>query len=287
MKLTTIEGNSQRLDGGAMFGNAPKALWERWINPDEHNRIPLATRALLLELDDGRHFLFETGVGCFFDPKMRERYGIQESDHQLLKNLEAKGVKEEDIDGVILSHLHFDHVGGLLSAYGDGPPRLLFPNAQIFVGKEHYLRSKEPRLRERASFIPFLPELLEGSGRFQLVEGESHPDLDFGLRFHFVHGHTVGLMVSILELGAYPLAFVSDLIPGSHWVHIPISMGYDRFPEKGIEEKEAFLTEFHAKQGKLFFTHDPHMACASIHLDDKGRYYCRAHALRRTYSRHG
>src|SRR3546814_7445618 len=78
MKLWSIEGNSQKLDGGAMFGNAPRAMWARWLAPDEHNRIPLACRALLASPLAGKAVLFEPGLGAFFEPKLRERYGVQE-----------------------------------------------------------------------------------------------------------------------------------------------------------------------------------------------------------------
>ena len=75
MLATTLLGNSQRLDGGAMFGNAPRALWSRWLPPDEASRIPLACRVLLIEAPH-RRILFETGIGNFFDPTLRERYGV-------------------------------------------------------------------------------------------------------------------------------------------------------------------------------------------------------------------
>jgi hypothetical protein len=65
MKLIPIEGNRQKLDGGAMYGNAPKAMWEAWSPPDEKNRITFACRALLLRDDDGRNILFEAGIGAF------------------------------------------------------------------------------------------------------------------------------------------------------------------------------------------------------------------------------
>lgn len=74
--LTTLQGNSQKLDGGAMFGNAPKALWQRWMQPDELNRINLGCRALLVQ-EDGRNILIETGIGAFFSPDMKERFGVQ------------------------------------------------------------------------------------------------------------------------------------------------------------------------------------------------------------------
>ena len=255
-----------------MFGNAPKAMWERWCLPDEFNRIPLATRAMLLQLDDGRNVLFEVGAGACFDPKIRERYGIQESEHVLLKNLEALGLREEDIDIVILSHLHFDHAGGLLPAYEEGPPRLLFPNAKIYVGGQHWERAQRPHVRERVSFIPTLHELLKASDRLRLIEGETHPDLDFGVRFQAVHGHTVGLLVSKLDLPDGPIAFVSDLMPGRPWVHLPITMGYDRFSELVVDEKREFLEDWMARKGRLFFTHDPEVPCATIERNEKGRY---------------
>ena len=83
MKLWSLEGNTQRLDGGAMFGNAPKAMWQKWIAPDAQNRIPLACRCLLATDLDGRNVLFETGIGAFFEPKLRERYGVVEERHDV------------------------------------------------------------------------------------------------------------------------------------------------------------------------------------------------------------
>ena len=114
--LYSVEGNWQRLDGGAMFGNAPKALWERWADADEHNRIRLSCRCLLIR-EPSRWILFETGIGAFFEPRLKDRYGIVEAEHVLLENLAALGLSHEDIDVVVLSHLHFDHAGGLLTAW--------------------------------------------------------------------------------------------------------------------------------------------------------------------------
>ena len=120
MELWSLLGNSQKLDGGAMFGNAPKAMWQQWLAPDEQNRIPLACRALLADGLVGKRVLFETGIGAFFDPKLRERFGVQEECHVLLDSLRAAGFAHSDIDVVVLSHLHFDHASGLLSAWQEG-----------------------------------------------------------------------------------------------------------------------------------------------------------------------
>ncbi|WP_266160365.1 MBL fold metallo-hydrolase [Dyella silvatica] len=269
MKLWSLIGNSQQLDGGAMFGNAPKALWSRWIAPDEQNRIPLACRCLLAKDLDGRNVLFETGIGAFFEPALRERYGVVEDRHVLLDSLAEAGLSHEDIDVVVLSHLHFDHAGGLLAAWQQGqPPQLLFPKATYVVGAAQWQRAMTPHPRDRASFIPELQQLLSDSGRLELVDGEHSKVLGDAVRFSYSDGHTPGLMLA--EVGG--VVFCADLIPGRFWVHLPITMGYDRYPEKLIEEKRVFLDDKLARDVRLFFTHDHDCAMARVVRDERGRY---------------
>jgi glyoxylase-like metal-dependent hydrolase (beta-lactamase superfamily II) len=271
-RLFSLLGNSQRLDGGSMFGNAPRALWSRWFEPDDLHRIPLACRALLVE-DAGRWILFETGIGAFFEPKLRERFGVVEDRHVLLDSLAQRGLKHEDINVVVLSHLHFDHAGGLLSAWQEGkPPELLFPNAGFVVGREAWDRACRPHARDRASFIPPLQGLLEDSGRLELVDGDASELLGEGYRFHRSHGHTPGLLLTEIDMPEGPVVFAGDLIPGMPWVHLPITMGYDRYPELLIDEKAALLAGLEERQGRLFFTHDPEVAMARVGRDDRGRF---------------
>jgi len=278
MQLWSIQGNSQKLDGGAMFGNAPRAMWSQWIAPDERNCIPLACRCLLATDLDGKNVLFETGIGAFFEPKLRERYGVVEDRHVLLDSLREAGLSHEDIDVVVLSHLHFDHAGGLLSEWREGEaPRLLFPSATFLVSTTHWLRARDPHPRDRASFIPGLPELLEQSGRLELVDGEHSRALGTSVRFHFSQGHTPGLMLGEI-VGAQDrngIVYCADLIPGRAWVHLPVTMGYDRAAEWLIDEKREFLDDKLQREVRLFFTHDHEIACATPVRDEQGRYRVR------------
>lgn len=271
-RLIPIEGNTQRLDGGAMFGNCPRAVWEKWLPPDALHRIPLACRALLV-LDGPRRVLFETGIGAFFSPKLRQRYGVQEDRHVLLENLQKLGLTDADIDIVVLSHLHFDHAGGLLAPWQENQePRLLFPKAHFLVSWSAWERALEPHPRDRASFIPELPALLKRTGRLSLV-ARGHSDiLGPGYRFHRSDGHTPGMLLTEIDAPGGPVVFAGDLIPGRAWVHVPITMGYDRHPELLINEKQALLDDLVARNGRLFFTHDPDVPLVRVAKDENGRF---------------
>jgi glyoxylase-like metal-dependent hydrolase (beta-lactamase superfamily II) len=272
--IRSVEGNRQRLDGGAMYGNVPRALWAQWSPPDERNRIELACRAFLVEdRARGRRILLEAGIGVFFHPKFADRFGVAEPQHVLLQSLAALGVQPADIDVVVLSHLHFDHAGGLLSAWRAGEkPRLLFPRSSFVVSRRAWQRATAPHLRDRASFLPELHELLEASGRLELCDGESAVLPREIYSFSFSDGHTPGLTLSRVSTPRGPITFVGDLVPGTPWVHLPITMGYDRFPELLIDEKRALLDRAIGEQGYLFFTHDPSTAACRVERGPDGRY---------------
>jgi glyoxylase-like metal-dependent hydrolase (beta-lactamase superfamily II) len=270
-RFDSVLGNSQKLDGGAMFGNAPKALWARWSVPDDQNRIDLACRCLLVR-EPGRTVLCEAGIGAFFAPELRRRFGVQEDRHVLIDNLGALGVAPEQVDVVVLSHLHFDHAGGVLNVHRPGAGlELVFPRAAYVVGELAWQRALQPHARDRASFVPELQPLLEATGRLERVAGAQSRTLGAGYRFHQSDGHTPGMLLCEVEGSAGPLLFCADLVPGVPWVRRAITMGYDRYPELLIDEKTALLGDLCRRGGRLFFTHDPQVAACRLAIDEQGQ----------------
>lgn len=276
VRITSVEGNRQLLDGGSMFGNVPRPVWERWIAPDKIGRIPLACRCLLIEFD-GLKILCETGIGAFFEPKLADRYGVQFPErHMLLENLRTLGHEPEDIDFVILSHLHFDHAGGLLPAFANaqaGEKDLVFPKAQFIVGNEAWERAKQPHSRDRASFIPELTSKLENSKRLIIVPRDPLPKkLSNRIEFLTTSGHTPGQIHTLFRGDKEKVFFCGDLIPGLAWVHLPVTMGYDRYPEMLIDEKSAIYERAVAENWLLFFTHDPMISASHVIRLESGKF---------------
>lgn len=276
MNFSSINGNYQKLDGGAMFGNVPKALWKNWFNTDSKNRILLACRSLLIEFED-KKILFEAGIGSFFEPKLRERFGIEEDDeHLLLENIKTLNIDPSEIDYVILSHLHFDHAGGILPSYKDiqsGKNEIVFPNAKFIVSKKAWERANNPHLRDKASFIPMINEKLKESKRL-IINEEKNIKHSFSDRLSFIYsnGHTPGQMHSLFKGNDSYIFFAGDLIPGVNWIHLPITMGYDRYPELLIDEKKEIYSKALKENWIIFYTHDPKYAYSNIDIDEKNKY---------------
>ncbi len=275
-KLYSIEGNTQKLDGGAMFGNAPRLMWEKWIAPDELGRIPLACRALLVDYGDCK-ILFETGIGCFFEPKLAQRFGVQNPDrHMLLESLKAKSFSADEIDYVVLSHLHFDHAGGLLPTYQEiqnGNQGLVFSKAKFIVGLEAFARAENPHPRDRASYIEGLSQKLKDSGRLILVENARTPkELEGKVEFFLSNGHTPGQLHAIVLGQSKKIVFTGDLVPGTQWVHLPITMGYDRYAELVIDEKKNLYDITCDKDYLFFYTHDYQYSASALTINEERKF---------------
>ena len=110
MKLYPIETGNFKLDGGAMFGVVPKALWERTNPADSNNMCTWSMRSMLVE-DGNRLMLIDTGIGNKQSDKFFSHYYLH-GDNNLKKSLNKLNFGLDDITDVFLTHLHFDHCGG-------------------------------------------------------------------------------------------------------------------------------------------------------------------------------
>lgn len=272
--ISSVEGNTQKLDGGAMFGNAPRVLWSRWFVPDDQGRIELACRSFLVEVA-GLKVLLEAGVGAFFDPEMSSRFGISSGGNLLLKNLKALGVTPDQIDFVILSHLHFDHAGGIVGAFGsDQQGQIVFPKAQFIVSDAAWQRAFNPHPRDRASYLSQILEPLSKSGRvIKIAQDAKFPEslARLGFGYFLTDGHTPGHLHTTIETSETKAVFCGDLIPGVAWINPAITMGYDRFPERLIDEKSWLMGRPQQEKLLLLYTHDPKVVSSRVANGDKGK----------------
>ena len=273
MRVFSLLGNTVALDAGTLFAHVPRAMWSRWVDVDDLGRVKLAGRCLLVE-DTSRRILVETGPGMCFPEKLRRRYGINPGGDRLLESLDALSLSEEDIHWIILSHLHFDHAGGLVASHHLGQPlRLRFPNARIMISRDAWERSLRPHSRDRASFVRNLSPLLRDSGRLRVVADEHEAEAELGepFRFRLSEGHTPGMLLPSVVGSRATLLFAGDLVPATPWLHLPITMGYDRHAELLVDEKAQLYAEMDLDATYLFYTHDPRWAASRIAFVD-GRY---------------
>ncbi len=265
-EIHTIETGEFALDGGAMFGVVPKTLWSKKINVDEKNRIDMRLRCLLLQ-GDGRNILIDDGMGAKWDEKMADIYRLDYSHFTLSKSLQGHGLKPEQITDVILTHLHFDHAGGS-TKQENGKLVPTFPKATYYVQKENLEWARNPKEKDKASYIKEDWEPLIKEGVLKIVEGEK--EILPGIQMRLFYGHTRGIQLPFLDDGKNKLFFCGDVIPTSVHLGLPWVMAYDNFPLITIEEKKKILERAAKEKWMLVFEHCPHIAAASIEQGEKG-----------------
>ena len=265
--VRAIDGGAIALDGGAMFGSVPRPMWGRLIPPDGRHRIPLALRLLLLENERlGRRVLVDGGVGDKEDEAFRDRFGVDGA--PLVQRLAAGGVEAESITDVIVTHLHFDHAGGLTRLAEDGSAVAVLPGTRHHLQVSNRDNGLSPSVRERASYLreniePFLDGLLELSDG----DGELFP----GVRVERCDGHTVGMQTIRIEGGGVVVRYLADLAPTHHHLRIPFTMGYDICATTVMEEKQRMLDATVEEDAILVFEHDIQVAAARL-VEEKGRW---------------
>jgi glyoxylase-like metal-dependent hydrolase (beta-lactamase superfamily II) len=274
MQLYSIETGSFKLDGGAMFGVVPKSIWNKTNPADENNLCTWALRCLLV-VDGDRKILIDTGMGDKQDAKFFSHY--QPDTISLGAALAKVNMQIEDITDVLLTHLHFDHVGGAVQKQNE----LLtttFPNATYWVSEAQWNLALHPNKREKASFLKenILP--LQQSGQLKLItipEYKSNLSLQeiyFSPKIscYVVNGHSQGMLLPKIQMDQQTLVYMADLLPSIGHIPIPYVMGYDMQPLITLEEKELFLQQAAKENYILFFEHDAVNECCTVHATEKG-----------------
>ena len=266
-ELHAVRDGTFALDGGAMFGIVPRPLWERRIAPDARNRIPLAARCLLaVDRAARRVILVDAGMGEKWGAKWIDIYGIDKSGGDLLAGLRRLGFGPEDVTDVLLTHLHFDHAGGVTRLDPDGRPALVFPRATHHVQRRAWQWAHRPSEKDAGSYLEEDFGLLQHSNLLHLLDGPATPFPDVELIVS--EGHTVGQQLPRFHDGATHLTFCGDVIPTSAHLRPSWVMAYDLNPLTTIEEKKVLVAEALEDDGVLFFEHDP--AVAACRLEERG-----------------
>ncbi len=265
VELISLSDGFLALDGGAMFGVVPRTLWERRLPPDDRHRIPLGMRPLVVRGE--RTVLIDAGCGDKMDARSADIYGLDRSYH-LTHSLAEAGLTVEDIDVVVASHLHFDHVGGFTERLADGRLVPRFPNARYLAHAGEWHDATHPHERNRASYLPenFMP--LMDAGVLTLVEDGA--ELAPGMHFRRSGGHTAHHQVVTIASGGRTAVFAADMYPTSVHLPDPWVMGYDLYPVDTLAFKRAFAREAIEHEYLVFFEHDPSMA-AGILRDTAGK----------------
>lgn len=250
-RLTMVNGGDFRLDGGAMHGVVPKTLWSRLVSCDEQNRCTYSTNCLLVEIG-GRRVLVETGNGDKFPPKLKELYGI-DHDRSVAAALAELGVEPESIDAVVLTHLHFDHVGGATRRQGDRVEPT-FPRARHVVQKAELDAALHPHERNRASYLPENIEPLRAAGLLAVVDGEA--EVVPGVRVLPTPGHSRGHQSVLIDGGGEKALFLGDVVPTSVHVPYPWVMAYDLDVEATLASKKRLYARALDERWLLLYGHD-------------------------------
>jgi glyoxylase-like metal-dependent hydrolase (beta-lactamase superfamily II) len=272
-EISTLDGGGLYLDGGAMFGSVPRVVWEGCIPPDEAHRIPLATRLLLAKNpEEQRLVVIDAGVGDKEEASFRERFDVRLPEGEGPAPLEAairnSGHDPAQVTDVIITHLHFDHVGGATRLDASGTSVPVLPEARHWVQKRNWETALQPNVRERASYLRPNVEPLEGTA-LQLLDGSGQ--IMPGISVEEVDGHTQGMQTVRIEGGGRVVRYLADLAPTIHHLRAAWTMGYDVNALKVVEEKQQLLEAAVAEEAWLVLEHDPVQPWARIE-EEKGRY---------------
>jgi glyoxylase-like metal-dependent hydrolase (beta-lactamase superfamily II) len=249
VKLTWLNGGVTHLDGGAMFGVVPKALWEKKYPCNEKNQIELRTDPILVEAN-GKKMLIETGIGSGkLNEKQKRNYGVTE-ESSLEKSLGELNLGPEDIDYVLMTHLHFDHACGLTRLEGEEFVSV-FPNARIIVSETEWEEMRNPNIRSRNTYWKENWSGIEG----QVVTFED--EWSFGpVRMVHTGGHSDGHSIIIFEEEGETIVHMADIMPTHAHQNVLWVLAFDDYPMDSIAAKQKWLEYGISRDAWFTFYHD-------------------------------
>ena len=267
MKIHPIETGNFKLDGGAMFGVVPKTIWQKTNPADSNNLIDMSMRCMLIE-DGKRLILIDTGLGSKQSDKFFGYYHLF-GNFSLESSLAKHGFHRDDITDVFLTHLHFDHCGGVIE--WNSQKNLLqpaFKNAKFWSNDNHWKWASEPNPREKASFLKENINPIRESGQLNFITNNSLEQIGFNVLF--MDGHTEKQMLPKLSYQGKTIVFMADLLPTIGHIPLPYVMGYDTRPLLTIKEKAIFLKEAADNNYYLFLEHDAYNEICTVQHTEKG-----------------
>jgi glyoxylase-like metal-dependent hydrolase (beta-lactamase superfamily II) len=256
-----------RVDGGAMFGVVPRTLWAKRATPDRENRITLALNCYLIK-GPGSIILVETGIGLDVDRRYVDFYSFKR-EPGLFRLLDEAGVRPEDVDIVINSHLHFDHCGGNTVRAGKKEWTPAFPRARYVVQRGEWEQALRPVERDRPSYAPARLRCLDRSGTMELLEGSAV--LRSGVEAVLVPGHTAFHQGLKVVSGGRTFFYFGDTVPTAAHIDLPYIMSFDLFPVETFNNKKRLYEQAVAGGWVVGFSHDLRHAFGT--LSKAGRRY--------------
>lgn len=263
-KIQSFVEHKFSLDGGAMFGVIPRVMWEKLIPPDEKNMIPMVNNVFLLKAH-GKNILFETGLGSTLSDREKIVYNA-DGNSSLESGLASLGIKMEQIDSVILTHLHTDHAGGAVKFENDKFVPA-FPNATYFISQKEWEVATNPNERTSAVYVPERYLALKDSGQVEFIDGDG--ELFPGISTVHTGGHTEGHFGIEIESEGERLFYYADIFPTSAHMRVPFIPATDLFPLDSMDIKRKKLAEIIADNVIMAFDHDVEIPFARIKQDGK------------------